>query len=70
MEGFGLDYPEDADKFREVFFKFADDGGTVKQFFKAMINAFPDKRNSILNIPMYSEDDNGNPIRVRVAIDD
>ena len=63
IEGFGLEYPEDAEKFFELMGIF-DDGGTIGEFFDALVEAFPDKKESIMNFPMYTEVD-GELVRIR-----
>jgi hypothetical protein len=50
---FPLVYPEDLEKFHEVFFKFTDKGGSLNQLFKDLVEAFPDKKEKILNVPMF-----------------
>jgi hypothetical protein len=52
MEGFGLDYPKDLEKFNEVFGKYTANGGSLNQLFKDLVEAFPDKKEKILNAPM------------------
>ena len=64
VEGFGLEYPKDADRFFEIFFGHEDGTKTVGDLFDELIEAFPDKRESILNFPMYTEID-GELVRVR-----
>ena len=64
IEGFGLEYPKDYPKFAEIMGRF-DDGGTVGELFDALIEAFPDKKESILDFPMYTEVD-GKLVRVRL----
>ena len=64
IEGFGLEFPKDYEKFAEVMGRF-DDGGTVGELFDALIEAFPDKKESILDFPMYAEID-GKLVRVRL----
>jgi hypothetical protein len=54
MEGFSLDYPEDLEKFNEVFFNFTREGGSINQLFKDLVEAFPDKKEKILNAPMFT----------------
>jgi len=54
MEGFGLDYPEDLEKFNEVFFNFTREGGSQNQLFKDLVQAFPDKKEQIRNAPMFA----------------
>ena len=56
VEGYGLEFPKDADKFFDIFFRF-EDGGTVGELFDALVEAFPEKKESILNVPMYVEID-------------
>ena len=55
MEGFGLEFPKDADKFLEIFERFAD-GGTFGRLSDELCEAFPDKRESILSVPIYVND--------------
>jgi hypothetical protein len=64
IEGFGLEYPKDAEKFFEIFFEQEDGEKTVGELFDELIEAFPDKKESILNFPMYAEVD-GELVRVR-----
>jgi len=54
MEGFGLDYPEDLEKFHGVFIKFTDRGGSLNQLFRDLVEAFPDKKEKIQNAPMFT----------------
>jgi len=54
MEGFGLDYPKDLEKFNEVFVKFTGNGGSLYQLFKDLAEAFPDKKEKMLNAPMFT----------------
>ena len=65
IEGFGLEYPKDAEKFFEIFFGGEDGEKPVGELFDALIEAFPDKKESILNFPMYAEID-GELVRVRL----
>ena len=64
VEGYGLEFPVDADKFFEIFLRF-EDGGTVVELFDELIEAFPDKKESILSFPMYAEVD-GELVRVKL----
>lgn len=66
VEGFGLEYPNDAEKFTEICMKFNRPGATLGQFIDDLIEAFPEKKESILNIPMYTEVD-GKLVRARLA---
>ena len=68
MEGFGLDYPEDLEKFNEVFFNFTREGGSLNQLFKDLVEAFPDKKEKILNAPMFTTID-GEVYEVVLPID-
>ena len=52
MEGFGLEFPKDADKFFEIFERFAE-GGTLGSLQDDLVEAFPEKRESILGVPVY-----------------
>ena len=65
IEGFGLEYPKDAEKFCEIFFGGEDGEKPVGELFDKLIEAFPDKKESILNFPMYAEID-GELVRVRL----
>ena len=65
IEGFGLEYPKDAEKFCEIFFEYEEGEKTVGEVFDELIEAFPDKKESILNFPMYAEI-NGELVRVRL----
>jgi hypothetical protein len=69
MEGFGLDFPKDAEKFVEIFSRFADENGTFGQLIEELLEAFPDKKNQILGIPMFTEFD-GEVHRVTLPIED
>jgi hypothetical protein len=57
MEGFGLNYPEDLEKFNEAFSNFTSNGGSLNQLFKDLVETFPDKKEKILNAPMFKSDD-------------
>ena len=59
MEGFGLEFPQDADNFLDIFERFAD-GGTFDQLTNELCEAFPDKRESILSVPAYVDKDDRN----------
>ena len=59
IEGFGLEFPQDAEKFIEIFERFAD-GGTLGQFTADLCEAFPEKRESILSVPVYVDKDDEN----------
>jgi hypothetical protein len=63
MEGFGLEYPKDLEKFSEVMNRFGD-RGTVGEFFDALVEAFPEKKENIMNFPMYTEVD-GELVQIR-----
>jgi hypothetical protein len=65
IEGFGLAYPKDAEKFFEIFFGYEEGEKTVGELFDELIEAFPDKKESIMNFPMYAEID-GELVRVRL----
>jgi hypothetical protein len=54
MEGFGLNYPKDLEKFKEVFGTFTGNGGSLYQLCKDLAKAFPDKKEKILNAPMFT----------------
>lgn len=54
MEGFGLEFPKDADRFVEIFTRFAEDGGTFGQLIDELGEAFPEKGDQILGLPIYS----------------
>ncbi len=64
VEGYGLEFPKDVDMFFEIFLGF-EDGGTIGELFDALIEAFPDKKESILNVPIYAEAD-GKLVRARL----
>ena len=51
IEGFGLEFPKDADKFLEIFERFAE-GGSFEQLQGDLVEAFPDKQETILSIPV------------------
>ena len=55
MEGFGLDFPKDADKFVEIFSRFGHEGGTFGQLIEELVEAFPEKKDQILGIPIFTE---------------
>jgi len=65
IEGFVLEYPKDVEKFFEIFFGHEDAEKPVGELFDELIEAFPDKKESILNFPMYAEID-GELVRVRL----
>ena len=65
IEGFDLEYPKDAEKFFEIFFGYEEGEKTVGEVFDELIEAFPDKKESILNFPMHAEID-GELVRVRL----
>jgi hypothetical protein len=69
IEGFGLDYPEDLEKFHEVFFKFTDKGGSLNQLFKDLVKAFPDKKEKILNVSMFKTIDKENHVELFAKYD-
>ena len=54
MEGFGLAFPEDVERFVEIFTRFSEDGGTLGQLFDDVMEAFPKKKERILNLPIYT----------------
>jgi hypothetical protein len=70
MEGFGLDYPEDLEKFNEVFSNFTSKGGSLNQLFKDLVEAFPDKREAIKSVPIWLNDDDRNSMRVKLDSED
>ena len=53
VEGWGLEYPKDVEKFLEVFEKSTEEGGTLGGIFEALIEAFPDKKETILRVPVH-----------------
>ena len=57
MEGFGLEFPKDADKFVEIFTRKGDEGGTFGHLIDELIEAFPDKKEVILSIPVHTTTD-------------
>lgn len=65
IEGFGLEYPKDYPKFVEVMIRF-EEGGTAQELYDALIETFPDKKESILAFPMYIEV-NGELIMLRFS---
>ena len=69
LEGFGLDYPEDLEKFLEVLEASTGEGGTLGGMFEALIEAFPDKKDRILSIPLFTEID-GEVHRVALPIEE
>jgi hypothetical protein len=62
MEDFGLHYPQDLEKFNDIFFKFTREGGSLNQLFKDLAEAFPDKKEKIRNAPMFKA--TGGEVRV------
>jgi len=48
MEGFGLEFPKDADRFVEILERFDDQDGTLGQLFDDVIDALPEKMDRIL----------------------
>jgi hypothetical protein len=50
MEGFGLEFPEDADKFLQAFTRFSEGGGTFGQLIVELVEAFPEKKERILGV--------------------
>jgi hypothetical protein len=54
MEGFGLEFPKDVDRFIEIFIKFSEDSGTIGQLIDEWVEAFPEKKDRILGLPIYS----------------
>jgi hypothetical protein len=64
VEGFGLEYPNDAKKLFEIIGRFKG-GGTMGKLFDALVEAFPDKKERILNTPIYAKID-GELVRVRL----
>jgi hypothetical protein len=65
IEAFGLEFPIDYEKFAEVMGRFKD-GGTAGELYDALIETFPDKKESILAFPMYIEV-NGELIMIRFS---
>jgi hypothetical protein len=65
IEGFGLEFPKDYEKFAEVMGRF-ENGGTARELYDALIETFPDKKESILAFPMYIEV-NGELIMIRFS---
>lgn len=57
IEGFGLEFPNDANKFLEIFDKFSKQGGTYNQFVDELIEAFPNKKESILSITAMTDEE-------------
>lgn len=55
MEGFGLEFPKDAKKFAEIFTRFGDEGGTFGQLIDELVEAFPDKKESILSVTVMTD---------------
>jgi len=55
MEGFGLEFPKDADRFVEIFTRFAEAGGTFGQFIDELVVAPPEKKDQISGLPIYTE---------------
>ena len=54
MEGFGLEFPKDARKFAEIFLKSED--GDLDQLLNDLVKTFPEKRESILSVPVHVDD--------------
>jgi hypothetical protein len=69
VEGWGLDYPDDVEKLVEVLEETTGEGGTLGGIFQALIEAFPDKKDRILSIPMFTEID-GQVYRVTLPMED
>ena len=57
IEEFGLEFPKDASKFFEVMEKSDEENWTLGQFFEALVEAFPEKKDRILSIPLFTEID-------------
>lgn len=57
IEGFGLEFPKDSDKFLEIFEKFSKQEGTFDQFVDELIEAFPDRKESILNVTVLTDEE-------------
>jgi hypothetical protein len=57
IESFGLEFPKDASKFFEVMEKSDEENWTLEQFFEALVKAFPEKKDRILSIPLFTEID-------------
>ena len=51
-EVFGLGFPKDADRFVEILEGFDDDGGTLGLLFDEVMEAFPEKRDWLLSLPI------------------
>ena len=56
MERFELEFPKDAKKFTEMIEKNFSENGTLGQLFDDLAEALPEKRESILSIPIYVDD--------------
>jgi hypothetical protein len=69
MEGFGLDYPEDLEKFNEVFSNFTREGGSPNQLLEDLVKAFHDKNEKIRNAPMFTTID-GEVHDIQLGTDD
>jgi hypothetical protein len=69
MEGFGLEFPKDADNFVEIFSRFADEGGTFGQLIEELVEAFPEKKDRILGVPLFTEID-GEVYRATLPLED
>jgi len=54
MEAFGLEFPKDADRSVEILEKFDDGGGTIGKLFDDVMEAFPEKKDRILSLPIYT----------------
>ena len=54
VEGFGLEFPKDARKFAEIFLKSEDEN--FDQLLNDLAEAFPEKRESILGVPVQVDD--------------
>jgi len=52
MEGFGLEFPKDVDKFLEILENFDQDGGTFGQLVDELGEVFPEKRDRIIDAPI------------------
>ena len=57
MERFGLEFPEDAKKFVKTIENNFLANGSLFQFFDDLIEAFPEKSEIIMSVPISIDDD-------------
>ena len=57
MEGFGLEFPKDSDRLLEILERFDNCGGTMMQLFDDVVEAFPEKKERITGLSIYTRCD-------------